>query len=184
MYVELLQMGGYYVVLCLLLCVAVLLLIIFQDSFSSLPISHMWKKYLFCMCTMGKKCLSTASVCVCVCVCVCVLAPQDGSQVQWLLEVLNGGLRCTEDYRLYQRKRVLPHLMTLYTGPAINSKAKVSLAGYFQTESFFSLWTVCCVCVCAGPNFAIGTESMPIPSCCFRFSVDHGLLPWLNHISR
>ena len=85
-------------------------------------------------------------LCVCVCVCVCVcFAPQDGSQVEWLLEVLARGLRCTEDYRLYQRKRVLPHLMTLYTGPALNSKAKVSL---FQTESFFVGYTVCCVCVC------------------------------------
>ena len=98
---------------------------------------------------MGKKCLSTASVCVCVCVCVVCLAPQDGSQVEWLLEVLNGGLGCTEDYRLYQRKRLLPHLMTLYTGPAINSKAKVSLAGYFQTESFFFIMDcLLCVCVC------------------------------------
>ena len=96
MYVELLQMGGYYVVLCLLLCVAVLLLIIFQDSFSSLPISHMWKKYLFCMCTMGKKCLSTASVCVCVCVCVCSCSTgwQSGAvaagSAEWRSEVHRG----------------------------------------------------------------------------------------------
>jgi hypothetical protein len=42
----------------------------------------------------------------------------------WLLEVLGAGLRCPEDYRLYQRKKVLPHLMGLYTAPSLDSKAK------------------------------------------------------------
>ncbi|CAI8016936.1 Nucleolar pre-ribosomal-associated protein 1 [Geodia barretti] len=82
-------------------------------------------------------------------------SPQDVGECEWLLRVLGGGLRCEEDYRLYQRKRVLPHLLALYTELSLDSKTRTLI-----------LELVLRACV------------FPVAVCDLVWN--HGLLPWLT----
>jgi hypothetical protein len=70
-------------------------------------------------------------------------SPQDIGECEWLLRVLGGGLRCEEDYRLYQRKRVLPHLLALYTGLSLDSKTRVTCLSFYWAFSKLKTRVTC-----------------------------------------
>ena len=75
------------------------------------------------------------------------------------------GLQSEEDYRLYQRKRVLPHLMALYTAPCMDSKARVNT----QVQSCFGVPTVCIYNVMYHCRHPVVTCIMRV--CCLDFPV-------------